>query len=122
MAYIASLTFIKVSFLCFCLRIFPGQRLRVTLYTLLAVTMVAGLVFLIVDIFSCTPVSGFWEAWDGEHKAKCINFNAFAWSFSGFEILLDVIIIAVPIPAILSLSLGLKEKLRILSMFTVGLA
>jgi hypothetical protein len=122
MAYILALTFIKASFLFFCLRIFPRHGLRVTVYTLLAVTMVAGLIFLIVDIFSCMPVSGFWEAWDGEHKATCININAFVWSFSGFEILLDLIILAVPIPEILRLSLGFKEKLRILSMFTIGLA
>jgi hypothetical protein len=73
-----------------------------------------------VDIFSCTPVSYAWKGWDGQHVGKCINVRIFVWIFACFNILLDVIVIAVPVPEILRLSLGWKQKIPIIFMFTVG--
>jgi hypothetical protein len=94
----------KMSFLCFCLRIFPGQGIRRKVYTL----------------SGTSPVNYTWQSWDGEHKGKCINFSIFAWAHAGINIALDVAIIGIPIPELLRLSMSLKKKVQVIMMFSVG--
>jgi hypothetical protein len=110
----------KISFLCFCLRIFPRKELRTTVYALAALSLAYGLAFTLTCVFNCTPISYIWENWDGEHTGKCINFHVFAWAHAGINITLDLIIIAVPIPELLRLSMSLKKKIQIIMMFSIG--
>jgi hypothetical protein len=119
-AYIASITLTKCSFLFFCLRIFPRKKLRLAVYIALAITVASGLAFILVDVFSCAPVSYAWKGWDGQHKGKCINVRIFVWIFACFNVLLDVGVVALPVPEILRLSLRWKQKIPIIFMFTVG--
>jgi hypothetical protein len=118
--YIASIMFTKCSFLFFCLRIFPRKKLRLALYTSLAITVASGLAFILVDIFSCTPISYSWKGWDGQHEGKCINIRIFVWIFACFNVLLDIVVVVIPIPEILRLSLDWEQKIPIIFMFTVG--
>jgi hypothetical protein len=119
--YFAALTFTKISFLFFCLRIFPRQQLRNTVYTLIALSLAHGAAFTITCLFNCTPISYIWTNWDGEHTGKCIKFNIFAWVHAATNIILDVAIIVVPIPELLRLSLSLRKKIYVIMMFSVGL-
>jgi hypothetical protein len=110
----------KVSFLCFCLRIFPRKELRTKVYALTAFSLAYGVAFTLVGLFNCTPISYIWENWDGEHKGKCINFHIFAWAHAGINITLDILIIAIPIPELMGLSMSTKKKVQIIMMFSVG--
>jgi hypothetical protein len=110
----------KMSFLCFCLRIFPRKELRKLIYTLMAITAAYGTAFTITGLFNCTPVSYIWTSWDGEHTGKCINFHVFAWAHAAINIVLDLVILAVPIPELLRLSLSMKKKIYIIMMFSIG--
>jgi len=76
--YFAAITFTKISFCFFCLRIFPRQELRITLFILIGICTAYGIIFTIMCLFNCLPVSYIWESWDGEHTGKCINFHIFA--------------------------------------------
>ncbi|KAF2790229.1 hypothetical protein K505DRAFT_377667 [Melanomma pulvis-pyrius CBS 109.77] len=118
--YFMAVAFTKISFLYFCLRIFPRKELRTTIFTLVAISTAYGIAFTIACLFNCTPVSFIWENWDGEHKGKCINFHVFAWAHAAINIALDVTIIAVPIPELLKLSLSMKKKVYIIMMFSIG--
>ena len=72
------------------------------------------------NIFTCHPISYFWQGWDGEHKGGCINANTFIYVGSGVNIAIDIIILLLPIPELLKLQLSLKRKTAILAMFSVG--
>lgn len=109
-----------MSFLFFCLRIFPRKELRTTVYSLIGISAAFGTAFTLTCLFNCTPVSYIWESWDGEHKGKCINFHIFAWVHAAINIVLDITIIAVPIPELLRLSLSKKKKFYIIMMFSFG--
>jgi hypothetical protein len=113
--------FTKMSFLFFCLRIFPRQQLRKTVYALILISFTHGAAFTITTIFNCTPITFIWTSWDGEHTGKCINFHIFAWVHAASNIFLDLTIIAVPIPELLRLSLSTRKKVYIVMMFCVGL-
>jgi hypothetical protein len=118
--YFMAIAFTKLSFLFFCLRIFPRKELRLVVHALIGITVAYGLSFIIACIFNCTPVSYIWTSWDGEHTGTCINFHVFAWVHAAINIALDVMIIGVPIPELLRLSLSTKKKVYIIMMFSLG--
>ena len=111
---------IKLSFLSFCLRIFPRKEFRRNTYILMGIVAAYGIAFAFVCIFNCIPMSTIWTNWDGEHTGKCINFNAFAWAHAIINIILDVVLVGVPIPELLALSLSTKKKVFIIMMFSMG--
>jgi len=120
MLYASSVALTKISFLFFCLRIFPSRNIRIWLYGLIIVLAAHGFTFTIGTIFSCTPISYNWTHWDGEHKGKCINFNAFAWAHAVTNIVLDFVMLGIPVPVLLKLQLSMKKKIYIILMFSVG--
>lgn len=109
-----------MSFLFFFLRIFPHKDFRKVVIVLLAVCIAYILAFCITTIFNCLPVTYIWEGWDGEHQGTCINFHVFAWIHAAVNIVLDLVIIALPIPELIKLSLSMKKKTYLIMMFTVG--
>jgi hypothetical protein len=119
--YFAAVAFTKISFLFFCLRIFPRKELRMSIFVLVGVCAAYGFSFVVVCLFNCLPVSYIWESWDGEHTGKCIDFHIFAWSHAGINIALDIIIMSVPMPELWRLSLSLKKKIYIMLMFGIGI-
>ncbi|KAF2709866.1 hypothetical protein K504DRAFT_429933 [Pleomassaria siparia CBS 279.74] len=119
--YFMAVAFTKISFLFFCLRIFPRKELRTTIFTLVAICTAYGIAFVVTCLFNCTPIPYIWESWDGEHTGKCIKLNIFAWVHAVMNIVLDVIIISVPIPELWGLSLNIKKKIHIMMMFSIGL-
>jgi hypothetical protein len=118
--YVLTVALVKLSFLCFCLRIFPRREFRRIIHILMGVVALYGIAFTLVTVFNCTPVSYIWTNWDGEHTGKCINFNLFAWAHAGINILLDMVLVGVPIPELLALSLSTKKKVFIIMMFSMG--
>lgn len=118
--YFMALAFTKLSLLFFLLRIFPDQRFRQMVYILIGVSAAYGIAFTITCLFNCTPISYIWENWDGEHSGKCLDLHVFAWAHAGINIVLDVIILAIPIPQLLRLSLSTKKKMYIIIMFSIG--
>ncbi|KAI8933113.1 hypothetical protein NX059_009756 [Plenodomus lindquistii] len=118
--YFISMAFAKISFLVFLLRIFPRQELRRTVHALIWISAAYGVAFTVTCLFNCTPVSYIWERWDGEHKGKCINFHVFGWVSAVVNIVLDIAVVAVPIPELLRLSLSTKKKVYVIMMFSVG--
>ncbi|KAH7071086.1 hypothetical protein BKA63DRAFT_568239 [Paraphoma chrysanthemicola] len=108
--YSLAVIFTKLSFLFFCLRIFPRHELRLKVYALIGVSFAFGIAFTTTTIFNCTPIPFIWTNWDGQHTGKCINFHVFAWVHAALSIVLDILMIGVPIPELLRLSLSTKKK------------
>jgi hypothetical protein len=111
----------KLAFLFFYLRIFPGQKLRYSIFATMALTGCYWATFQFGNIFYCTPISQVWNGWDGEHAGKCLDINKFMIAATGTNILIDILIIVLPIPELLKLSLSWRKKVGLLTMFTVGL-
>lgn len=118
--YIADVSILKLSFLFFYMRIFPGTTIRWLLLGTVAVNCLSGVVFTFVAIFQCTPISYFWEQWEQKHVGACININAFGWSNAAFSIGLDLWMLALPLWQIKGLQLGWKKKLGVAVMFSMG--
>ncbi|PLN79582.1 integral membrane protein [Aspergillus taichungensis] len=118
--YIICISLTKLCFLFFYLRIFPSNRLRLLIKILFALTVAYGIAFLFVVIFQCQPVSSGWLNWDLEGHGKCMQSNTIMISASAINIVLDVLIIALPIPKVASLQATTSTKVQVIAMFSMG--
>ncbi|KAK7697424.1 hypothetical protein SLS64_013562 [Diaporthe eres] len=102
--YVIGLPMVKLSLLFFYLRVFPARPVRRVLWGTIVLILMYTVTFLFISIFECTPISFFWESWDGEHKGKCLNLHAISW-------------IQASLPG---LKLHWKKKVSVGLMFFVG--
>ncbi|KAL4879257.1 hypothetical protein BJY04DRAFT_220375 [Aspergillus karnatakaensis] len=119
--YIASIALSKISMLLLYLRLFPDERFRLASKGVLTFTTAWGLAILFTNIFSCQPLNYFWHMWDGGHEGHCIDHAALIWSHAIINIVLDVVIIALPMPTLLALNLSCGRKAGICVMFAGGI-
>ncbi|KAJ5650413.1 uncharacterized protein N7484_004136 [Penicillium longicatenatum] len=118
--YITCVAIVKICFLLFYLRIFPSDRMRSVIKISCLVTICFGLTFLFGFAFQCSPVSYNWDGWDGEHKGMCVETNPLVVAAAAFNIVLDIWVIALPIPRVLTLQASMNTKLQVVFMFSIG--
>lgn len=120
MIYITSLSLTKISILCFYLKVFPGRQFRYIVYFLIFANATYIVSFDFLLAFQCNPIAGAWLSWDGAFQSKCISINVLGWTAAAVNILLDVAVIALPLPELFRLSMSLRKKIQIILMFAVG--
>ncbi|ETR97642.1 hypothetical protein M419DRAFT_12444 [Trichoderma reesei RUT C-30] len=107
----------KLSFLFLYLDIFPQKKFRMICWAMIF-QIAAGLVALsFTTIFQCTPVR---YSWDKTIPGTCINIKAFWYGQSGWNTLMDVVVLVLPIPVILKLQMNRRAKISILAVFVLG--
>ncbi|KAL5333213.1 hypothetical protein BJX70DRAFT_406476 [Aspergillus crustosus] len=119
--YPPCIALIKISMLLLYLRLFPGYYIRIATITTLTLTTCWGLIYTFITIFQCKPRTYMWMKWDGEHEGTCLDQHAILYSHAITNIILDVVVIALPLPTLLRLSLSIMKKLGICLMFVIGL-
>lgn len=76
-----------------------------------------GLSQVLVGIFMCRPVQGFW---DQSVEATCIpNFPQFYINAAG-NIITDIAVLVLPLPVINRLNLAKPQKILLLGIFSLG--
>ncbi len=125
-AYTLAITLTKLSILCFYLSVFPFvvfPALRTMIYATMVVTAASGIAFSLAMVFQCWPVDSFWNFLDYNERGEemqCINLNACGWAHGIITILLDLWLMALPMPELLKLTLPWRKKLRVCLMFAMG--
>lgn len=120
--YFVDTALVKLSMICFYLRIFPARTTRWWLLGTVMSTTIWTTIFVLVTIFQCRPVSYFWTQWNGMQSGSCLDANAIAWSHASINIALDVWILAVPLWELRALQLHWRKKMAVALMFCVGTA
>ncbi|GIC93624.1 putative plasma membrane protein Pth11-like [Aspergillus udagawae] len=118
--YKVNLGLTKISILLLYIRLFVHRWFLRTCWVWIAVivSFTVGSVF--SSIFQCTPVQwAFNKSLPGH--GTCINMTAFWYANAVFNILTDLVLIALPIPVVLKLQLPLKSKVALCGIFAVGL-
>ncbi|KAI0391592.1 hypothetical protein F5Y17DRAFT_401884 [Xylariaceae sp. FL0594] len=118
--YQAALSLTRVSILLFYLKVFPQDDVRIPSLVLMGLNLGYLVAFEIATIFQCYPVYGAWTFWDGTFQGHCNNIHVQSWLSAAFNILLDLLIIILPLPALAKLSVSRKKKIQIMVMFSVG--
>ncbi|KAL3457761.1 hypothetical protein BJX64DRAFT_280358 [Aspergillus heterothallicus] len=119
--YCICVALIKISMLLLYLRLFPNRGLRIAVFVALALTIAWGVVSSFVLLFSCWPISYYWNEWDGEHVGRCISHNNILLAHSTINIILDVGVVCIPMPTLLRLQMPLEKRLGVCVMFAVGI-
>lgn len=118
-AYFATFTFPKMAIMFLYLRIFCWRgTMRVISYVLLGFLAATGLSLVIAACLQCRPLAYWWDP--SIPDGTCINVQALlhAQSVPGF--VLDVVIIALPMPTISKLKLPLSKKIALGLIFAVA--
>lgn len=115
------ITVTKLSVLAFYLRIFTDPSFKKSTYVLMGICAAYLCATIPATIWQCTPLPYVWTSWTGETQGSCVNVFILTWCASSINILLDIIVILLPIPHILKLTLSRKKKIQIVGMFCVGL-
>lgn len=119
--YFFNVAMLKLSLLFFFQRIFPAKPVQKILWGTIVFNAMTGIAFVITAIFQCTPISHYWEKWDGEHtNGTCINVNALGWANAIISILMDVWMLAIPLWQVSRLKMAWRKKISVALMFCVG--
>lgn len=78
---------------------------------------ISTIIIFLMTVFSCHPVAYFW---DRDLHGQCLDVNALAYANSGMSIVQDLIIIALPLPALTRLNMSTKRKAGVGVMFALG--
>ncbi|KAK2607031.1 hypothetical protein N8I77_005740 [Diaporthe amygdali] len=120
LVYLAVLPLTKISILLFYLKIFPKREVKIGIWVLVGFNIAYLITFEIISIFQCRPIAGAWLRWDGTFEATCNDINMQGWMAAGLNLALDLGVLILPLPELARLSLSLRKKIQILSMFCVG--
>jgi hypothetical protein len=115
--YCAALLFIKLTFLFQYYRVLAVQKMRNVYIASIIVVGGWALSQVFVGIFMCNPVSGFW---DSSIKSTCIPTTTQWYVNAAGNIITDVVVFALPLPAIWSLNLPKPSKIVLLFIFSLG--
>ena len=119
--YLASVGLTKISVLLFYLRIFPDKGLRKAIWFTILLCVLYIISFVTATALQCIPIRIAWEHWDGEHHGKCIDLNADAWCSAAGNIILDLIVVALPMGQLRKLVMSRRRKFGVMLMFLGGL-
>jgi hypothetical protein len=115
--YNIALSFTKIAILIQYLRVFPTRKFRIACFTVLAFVIIYALWTFFSTIFMCRPIAAFWDRTlpDGHCLTQSI------WFFNaGFNIAIDLAIIALPMPVVRQLRLPKRQKRLLIGVFGLG--
>ncbi|CAD6452319.1 1d51a128-50f8-45a5-af4c-dc505450d2dd [Sclerotinia trifoliorum] len=119
--YFAQVSFVKISILLFFLRLFPERKIRVAIWCTIILNGVILVLFDLLAVFQCRPISFYWKRWDNEHVGTCLNINILAFSSAGQSIVLDIWMLILPLTQLYDLNLHWKKKVGVGAMLGIGI-
>ncbi|EQB48933.1 hypothetical protein CGLO_11775 [Colletotrichum gloeosporioides Cg-14] len=118
--YITGLATIKASMLFFYLRVFPSLPFRRLLWVTQGFNALIFFLYLVLTFAQCRPLQKYWLGWSGDQPGVCMDFNLLVLTHVGFNIALDIWMLILPLTQLYKLKLGLKKKVGVIMMFSVG--
>ena len=68
----------------------------------------------------CHPPTYFWESFEIDYVPQCLNVQVLYQALAISDIILDVLVLALPIPMVASLQLPWKTKIRVIDILMLG--
>ncbi|KAL4876784.1 hypothetical protein BJY04DRAFT_222792 [Aspergillus karnatakaensis] len=115
-----SVSVAKLAILFFYLRIFTTRLFKRVTYVVIGLCTGYTAAVVFQSAFDCAPASYYWTRFDEESHGTCLSYDAFR-AMPAINIALDVVVMVLPLPLLLKLNLPLAKKVRVISMFSVGI-
>ncbi|EFR00141.1 integral membrane protein [Nannizzia gypsea CBS 118893] len=114
-------TLTKLSLLFFTRKIMKGSgspALQWTVVINIWIVAIELVIFILVVVFTCRPVSLYWKL--SILPQNCINESAHLLASGAINTATDIIVIVLPIPSVLSLSLPVRQRIVLILLFGAG--
>jgi hypothetical protein len=85
----------------------------------IAIVSIQGVIFCVVTIFQCRPVSDYWKLTDVP-QPNCINQTRTLLAAGVVNILTDIMVVIVPIYVVWKLQLKRRQKIAVVCLFGLG--
>ncbi|VTT69483.1 unnamed protein product [Fusarium fujikuroi] len=118
--YASDVFLTKICVALFYLRIFPVVSVQRLIWGTIVFSVLGMILFDILAIAQCQPISFYWTGWDKLHEGHCLGVQPLAWAIAAVGIILDVWMLAIPIWQLVQLQMKWQRKLAVAIMFTVG--
>lgn len=115
--YGAGITAIKATFLLQYQRVFSVGGYINRFFWALIIVMAWSIASLLIAIFSCVPVEGFW---DQSVKAYCIPEHPWWEINSAGNVITDFAVFCLPLPTLWKLHLPRGQKIALMGIFCLG--
>lgn len=117
---VLSLGFTKASIIMLYARIFSLKWFHRLAHAMLIVTVIWTIGFFFADVLQCNPISTVWTELEQKYQDKCINRMPFYNALAISGVVTDLVILAMPLPAVWTLKLSFRQKSAICGMFLLG--
>ncbi|KAL2155247.1 hypothetical protein VTH82DRAFT_3923 [Thermothelomyces myriococcoides] len=111
--------FIKASILCFYMRFSVSRNFTIVLRILTAIIVLFYFLAAFVFVYGCQPIRYAWDSRTME-KGKCIHFDAWYASSSGFNFVSDAVLLALPFWIIAPLRVSFVQKAALVAILGAG--
>lgn len=71
-------------------------------------------------IAQCSPVSYFWQAFEIDYPKQCIQVQLVYQGLAYSDVILDVLILALPVPMVASLHMPWRTKIKVIDVLMLG--
>jgi len=115
--YGVAVTLIKLSILLFYRRIFATQQFRQWTNIVGALVILWMLTNNFTAAFQCNPLR---KAWEIETPGHCFNPLSYITGVHTTNLVLDIVILALPVSAVWRLQLSLAKKISVAGIFLLG--
>ena len=116
--YIPAAGLAKVAILLFYLRINPDRTFRFVVFFVIFVTVGYMISLSLTLLFRCRPVDAAWDILITDKQ--CLNQSKLFLANAILNVITDFMVLAVPIPMLIALHVGWRQKLLIWSAFAAG--
>lgn len=100
----------------------PQRWYRWSVNTVMLIVGTSGIAILFSSLFPCRPWQKSWDLNLATAEGTCIDRKAMYSATAGIGVATDVLIIAIPIPMVVSLHMSRAKKIGLIAMFSVGSA
>lgn len=123
MFYLWATTLAKISIGAALLRLAVRRSHRIVVWALISTVIAIGLMFWLVLLFDCKPVSYFWNQADLMHSGTCTSIHtllAIAYFYSSVTIVCDLALGALPILLVWDLQMNKRTKIAVGGILSLG--
>ena len=108
--------FVKASILALYVNIFPQKGFVRWVYAIATLNFLGAVVIVLVTCLQCRPIEALWGAATG----TCIDFSIFSLFNTSYNFVLDVAILASPLPLVRKLNLSRRKRVVLAIYFGLG--
>ncbi|KAH8658306.1 hypothetical protein BX600DRAFT_524728 [Xylariales sp. PMI_506] len=120
-SYILSSEIAKISILVFYHKLSPDNAFRITIKVMIGVLICYSALYILLNIFGCTPVS---DAWNITAQAagttNCIDKGSFYLAAVVINVCIDFIILFLPLRILINLEIPRRRKISLFLLFATG--